>query len=128
MASQEEPHTISSDIKRAIDYIQQNITLDFSLEQLADIAILSCSQFKQKFKKQIGMTPNYYINRQKIEYSKALLLEGKSSTEISMLLNFSSSSYFSQAFQKACHLTPQQFRKQKNQFVKVIFLLLLTLL
>lgn len=111
-ASAEAPHEISPDIRLAVDYIQKNVTAEFSLEQLSDISSLSCSQFKQKFKKQLGMTPRYFINLKKIEYAKTLLLEGKSVTDISMLLNFSSSSYFSAVFKKYTLYSPKDYLRK----------------
>lgn len=112
-ASAKEAQEISADIKQAVDDIQKHITSDFSLEQLAAAVNLSCSQFKQKFRKQIGMSPRDYINRQKIEFSKHLLLEGKSMTEISMLLNFTSSSYFSTVFKKYTLCTPREYKEKR---------------
>lgn len=109
MYSQKEPSRLSSDIKRGMDYINQNICQELSLDYLASIANLSCSQFKQKFKKQLGIAPRHYINRQKIEYAKTLLLEGKSVTETAMLLSFTTSSYFSTVFKKYTLYTPREY-------------------
>lgn len=43
----------------------------------ASLCGLSDSQFKHKFKAQMGTSPRDFINLQKIEYAKALLLENK---------------------------------------------------
>lgn len=109
MYSRKEPSQLSSDIKIVLDYIAGNLTSDLSLEHLASLANLSCSQFKQKFKKQLGIAPRHFINQQKIEYSKQLLLEGKSVTETAMLLNFTTSSYFSTVFKKYTLFTPREY-------------------
>src|SRR5699024_2076536 len=73
---------LSPDISRTLDYILENICERLSLETLASLANLSCSQYKQKFKKQLGVSPRHFINQQKVEYSKSLLLQGMSVTEI----------------------------------------------
>lgn len=116
-AQKENPH-ISLNILKTLDYIQSNITLELSLEQLADLSGLSCSQFKLNFKKQLGISPRHYINKQKIEYAKTLLLEGTSVTETAMLLSFTSSNYFSTVFKKFTSYTPLEFvskcREQKH--------------
>lgn len=111
MYSQQEPSQHSPDITRARDYILENLTSELTLEHLASVADLSCSQFKQKFKKQLGIAPRHFINRQRIEYSKTLLLEGKSVTETAMLLNFTTSSYFSTVFKKYTLYTPREYLK-----------------
>lgn len=111
--SQEAEHSFSEDIQKVLEYIEEHITEDLSLEQLADTAGLSCSQFKQKFKKQLGIAPRNYINRQKVEYAKRLLKEGKSVTETAMHLSFATSNYFSTVFKKFTLYTPREYI-QKN--------------
>lgn len=106
---QKESLNISLNMMKVLDYIQENVTTDISLEQLAVIANLSCSQFKNNFKKEIGISPRNYINQQRIEYAKELLQEGKSVTETAMLLNFSSSDYFSTVFKKFTRFTPTEY-------------------
>jgi len=110
---QKESSYISLTMLRVLDYIQANITTEISLEHLATIANLSCSQFKQNFKKELGTSPRHYINQQKIEFSKGLLLEGRSVTEIAMLLNFSSSNYFSSVFKKYTLRTPSEYMHEQ---------------
>lgn len=110
---QKESSFISLTMLRVLDYIQANITMEISLEHLASIANLSCSQFKQNFKKELGTSPRHYINQQKVEFSKELLLEGRSITEIAMMLNFSSSNYFSSVFKKYTLRTPTEYVQEQ---------------
>lgn len=107
--SHEDEISFSADIQNVLTYIDAHITEDLSLEQLADTAGLSCSQFKQKFKKQLGIAPRNYINRQKVECAKKLLREGKSVTETAMTLNFTTSNYFSTVFKKFTLYTPREY-------------------
>lgn len=107
--SQKEPISISGDIQASLHFIQEHITAALTLEELSDIAGLSCSQFKQKFKKQLGIAPRHYINQKKIEYAKELLAEGKSVTETAMLLNFTTSNYFSSVFKKYTSYAPTAY-------------------
>lgn len=109
--SREEQFRLSPDIGRSLNYIMDNITMDFSLEEVAAVANLSLSQYKQKFKKQLGVSPRSFINQQKIEYSKSLLLEGLSVTEIAMQLSFDTSSYFSTVFKKYTRQTPSEYMR-----------------
>lgn len=106
---------LSPDISRTLDYILENICERLSLETLASLANLSCSQYKQKFKKQLGVSPRHFINQQKVEYSKSLLLQGMSVTEIAMLLGFNTSSYFSTVFRKYTMLTPTEYVKMDTK-------------
>lgn len=110
-SAQQEPFPLSPDISRTLNYIMDHITEELPLEELASLANLSCSQYKQKFKKQLGISPRRYVNQQKIEYSKYLLLEGQSVTDIAMLLGFNTSSYFSTVFKKYTLYTPMEYVK-----------------
>ena len=111
----EETSCISPNIQRTLDIIDANITVEISLQMLADSAGLSCSQFKQNFKKELGVSPRNYINNRKVEYGKALLLEGKSVTEVAMALNFSSSNYFSSVFKKYTLCTPSEYVRKTEK-------------
>ncbi|QUI22176.1 helix-turn-helix transcriptional regulator [Vallitalea pronyensis] len=101
----------TEDIQQVINYIHDHVTHDISLYDLAHLSNLSLSHFKQKFKKQIGVSPRNYINIQKIELAKKLLKEGKSKTETAMLLGFNTSSYFSSVFKKYTTKTPSEYTK-----------------
>lgn len=110
--SKEEQFRLSPDIGKSLDYILGHLEEEITLEELAGLSCLSCSQYKQKFKKQMGFSPRYFINQQKIEYAKTLLLEGMSVTDIAMLLNFSTSNYFSTVFKKYTALSPIDYVKK----------------
>ena len=109
-----EKFALSPDIGRTLNYILDNITEELPLEELAALANLSCSQYKQKFKKQLEISPRHFINQQKIEYSKLLLLEGMSVTDIAMLLGFTTSSYFSTVFKKYTLYTPTEYLEKEG--------------
>ena len=49
-ASHEKSHSIPKDIQSTIEYIDANPHISISIEELADLACLSVSRFKQKFK------------------------------------------------------------------------------
>lgn len=100
---------LTPDIGSSLTYILDNITSDITLEELADHCHLSPSHFKQKFKNEMGISPRNFINQQKIEHAKTLLLENYSITQISMILGFSTSSYFATAFKKYTSYTPSEY-------------------
>lgn len=111
LSSENEKIALSPDIGRTLNYILDHITAEHSLEELAN---LSCSQYKQKFKKQLGISPRRFINQQKVEHAKALLLEGMSVTDTAMLLGFTTSSYFSTVFKKYTLYTPSQWVEKQH--------------
>ena len=100
---------ITPDIGRTTDYILAHIQDELPMELLAQVALLSVSRFKQKFKTEIGTSPRNFINFHKVEAAKRLLLEGHSVTDVAMELNFSSSNYFSSVFRRSTSFSPSQY-------------------
>lgn len=100
---------ITPDIGRATDYIMEHIQEELSIEELAQVALLSVSRFKQKFKLQLGISPRNFINLRKVELAKRLLHDGQSVTQVAMDLGFSSSNYFSSVFRRYTSYSPSQY-------------------
>lgn len=100
---------LTPDIGWTMNYILDHITEQLSLEKIAQGAYLSTSQFKQKFKQQVGISPRQFINAQKIEYAKTLLEEGSSVEQTANQLGFTSCSYFITVFKKYNSCTPMQY-------------------
>jgi len=101
----------SPGIQRAIVYIEENICTHLVLEDLAQLAGLSLSGFKQKFRRETGITPREYINLLKIEKAKEFLSAGVSVTQTAFNLDFSSSSYFSVLFRQMEDMPPSEYVK-----------------
>jgi len=112
--------TVSPDIRRVLDHIGAQICTNLRLEDLADLAGLSLSGFKQKFRRETGITPREYINLMKIEKAKELLAAGYSVTETAFRLDFSSSSYFSVLFSQMEDMPPGAYRRKMLEKSKSI--------
>ena len=104
--------SVSKEIYQALNYIFDHIETEITMEQLAACSNLSVPQFKVKFKKEIGISPRSFVNTQKIEVAKQLLLEGMSKTETALQLGFNTSSYFAAVFKKYTYSTPSEFVKR----------------
>lgn len=103
---------LEPDIGRAAMYVLEHIEEEMTLEQLAAVAQLSISRFKEKFKRQMGLTPREYINTQRISAACEALREGKSVTQTAMELGFSSSNYFAVVFRRHMGLSPSGYQVQ----------------
>lgn len=107
--SKENQYHSSPDIETVINFIHEHITEELSLDDLALLCGLSTSQFKQKFRHVVGISPRNYINQEKITCAKKLLKEGCSVTDTAMRLGFNSSSYFSTVFKKYTMEIPREY-------------------
>lgn len=103
---------ITPDIGRTTEYIIEHIDEEISMEELAQVALLSVSRFKQKFKDQMGTSPRNFINYNKIEAAKHKLQENGNVTQTAMELGFSSSNYFSSVFRRFTSTSPTDYLKQ----------------
>lgn len=103
-------------INRVINYINDNLDENLTLDLLSEIAAFSKYHFHRIFKAMVGETLNEFISRIRLEKS-AVLLRGNprhSITQIAFDCGFSSPSAFSRAFKKHFGITPSDFRKEKH--------------
>ena len=104
------------DLQRVTQYIQQNYAAPISLEDLAQVAIVSKGTLIQAFKHAFDTTPIKYINRIRLEKAKALLLNTDSSiSEISEMVGFQSLHYFSRYFKSNENLSPVEYRQRYSK-------------
>lgn len=98
-------------IKNYIDsHYSDNITLDY----LADIAHINKFHLVHSFSKQLGVSPINYLINKRIDESKSLLkTTNYSIRDISSIVGFSNSSYFSQIFKKTTGYSPLKYRALK---------------
>lgn len=99
-------------IKKVIDYMNENLTSGISFTNIANIAKMDRFGFIRNFKAHTGKTPYEYLLDLKIEKAKKMLMINKYSiTEISMICNFSSHSHFTSTFRKKTGVSPTEYRK-----------------
>lgn len=111
------PKTSDEALKRAIQYVLQNINCPITAAEVADHVGFSRSYFSTYFKEQLGFTLSAFILRCKLEEGKHLLqFTDKPLSVISNYLCFSSQSHFQTAFKKQYNVTPLQFRKQPELY------------
>lgn len=101
----------SAAITTCQDFIYKHLYGDITLDDLATICSLSPNYLSSLFKKEVGIPISEYIQRQRIDEAKRLLvLTNYSILEISTWLNFNDQSYFIKVFKKYTGLTPRRFR------------------
>jgi len=98
----------------AVDYIRKNIEKALSIDEIASVAFMSKQSFFRHFKNELGLTPNDFILKEKINKAKQLLKRdsGRSINDVAYSLSFSSASYFIQIFKKFTGITPKKYRQQ----------------
>lgn len=106
-----QPIASVDNIDKAIAYVNDNFTSQFTLEFLAEKFNCSCNHFIKKFKEKTGYTPIKYLSVKKIEEAKRLLENTDMSISAIMdEVGYTDASYFSKLFKKLVGYSPKNFR------------------
>ena len=110
-----------SDIKK-VDYVAKRINGDLgtnlSVENLAKEAGTNVNKLQESFKYVYDLTVNKYIQHQKLEAAKEMLLHSdKNISEIVIAIGLNNRSYFSKIFKEKYGVNPKYFLKTRKQAV-----------
>jgi AraC family transcriptional regulator len=95
------------------DYIEQNISRNITLEELANICNCTPVQFARKFRVHYGMRPHAYVLTRKVERAcQHLRRDRLALKEIALVSGFSDQSHLNRMFRRHKNTTPAQYRKQ----------------
>lgn len=98
-------------LRRVLEYLQENLSSNLSLFELASIAGLSATQFKVLFKQSTGLPVHQYIIRRRVEYAVSLIKGGDLPiSEIALQAGFSSPSHMAKLVRQSTGLSPAQIR------------------
>lgn len=98
-------------IQIALEYIDGHLDQGIQLSDVAKHIGVSEPYLSSFFKK--AMNENFipYVNRVKMKKAKQLFAEGKMVYQVSDLLGYENSTYFSKVFKKVEGVTPEQYRR-----------------
>lgn len=100
-------------IERALEYINNNLSADLSLESLASAANFNAIYFHKLFKASTGKNLREYVEDQRIKKSINMLISTDMTlTQIAYECGFSSQSYFSYAFKRRMGASPRDYAKK----------------
>lgn len=106
---------LSPEVLMAKEYMKNNLTSHFTLDEVANTCGLSLPTFKRRFKKETGAPPYEYLMRLKVLHAAELLKNSTADiTDIAYDLGFSSSQHFATAFKKWMSLSPRDYRNNKS--------------
>lgn len=113
--SQKIPAGTSQLTKKCLNYIATHTDEALCVDEIAAAVGYSRSYLSQLFKREVGISLHQYVQQQRLNEAKDLLLfTNKSINEISTFLHFSTQSYFQNVFKRSVGVTPYQYRQQKK--------------
>lgn len=95
-----------------ISLLNQRIYSKITLDEISSQLFYSKTYLNALFKRATGKTIMNYYNALKIKEAKKLLTGGKTTSAVSSLLSFESTSYFIKFFKRNVGVTPTAFKKQ----------------
>ena len=100
-------------IQKVITQIESDIASDLSLNNLSKIFEVNPSYLSSLFKKETGSTLTDYVNKQRIERAKELLVSTNIQIQnIAQRCGMLDVNYFTKTFKKYTDLTPKKYREK----------------
>lgn len=102
----------SENVSQVIQIIKDSYQEELTLKSVANQLYLNAMYLGQLFKKEVKMSFSQYLNQFRIEKAKQLLVVPKYNiNEISLMIGFNNTTYFSKKFKKIVGMTPKEFRE-----------------
>jgi AraC family transcriptional regulator len=93
--------------------LEQRISENPPLEQLASLTGMSVYEFAKRFKTATGLSPYQFVLAQRLERTKDLLEHSQLSlAEIAYNVGFSSQAHMTRVFKERMGYTPKTYRKE----------------
>ncbi len=103
---------LDANLNLMLGYMENNISGEVSVEDLAKYVGISRSAVAQIFRSQLGCGANQYFIRMKIDAAKKHIREGNHNfTQISSMLGYSGIHYFSRQFKKVTGMSPMEYAR-----------------
>lgn len=97
---------------RVIEFIQSRISGPISIAKLSKEANLSASQFRKRFRRLFGISPNEFILRTRLQKAARLLTNSDDALiRIAFECGFCDQSYFTKKFRDFFGVTPRRYRQ-----------------
>src|SRR5262249_19771998 len=98
-------------LREVLSFIEDNLSRDISLAEIACVACVSVSHLKSLFRESFGVPVHQYVIRRRLERAKALLGEGKLSiNEIALESGFAHQSHLARHMRRVLGVSPSALR------------------
>ena len=99
-------------LERIFQFIEAHYQRKIGVEEAAAVCNLSYAAFCRYFKKMTRLTFTEFLNHDRINQAKKLLLQDKNVTETCFASGFESLSYFNRTFRKITGVNPLAFKQE----------------
>ncbi|MCR4739495.1 MAG: response regulator [Lachnospiraceae bacterium] len=100
-------------VKQALQYIEDNVEKDISLNEISERLNISSYYFSKLFKEETKEGFIEYLTKRRVEKAKDMLKDpSKSIKEVGSACGYSDPNYFSRIFKKATGMTPTEYKER----------------
>lgn len=104
-------------LRAVLDYIHRHLDGEVSLSNMATLIQMSPQHFANLFRKSTGLPPHQYVQRERLETARRLLLEtNRPIADIALEVGFASQSHFTDVFHKMLGIPPSRYRREFSQW------------
>ena len=108
-------------LRRVLDYISANVADEVTLADLARVAGLSTFHFARMFTLAIGVSPQRYVSRMRLEKAMAEIVAARLPlARIAFNARFSSQASFTRAFRRATGMTPTEYGRRRSTSAQIL--------
>ncbi|ANW25984.1 AraC family transcriptional regulator [Vibrio coralliilyticus] len=111
LAEQQAGQQLDHRIRAVLHHIEEDLSKEITVDNLAKVACLSPTQFKKIFKQSTGLSVLQYVTKQRMEKAKALLTHTDIPVQlIAERVGYADLSAFSRRFSTSFGLSPRELR------------------
>lgn len=112
-AASSQPMLAPWQVSLAMRTMCRNLSSSISISEVAGLCRLSLCYFVRAFTNTVGIAPYAWFVQQRIMWAKSLLADTSLPlVQIALECGFSDQAHFTNAFAKACGITPAKWRRQ----------------
>ena len=105
--------------RRVVDYMDEHLSKDVSLEELGALVALSPAYFCRAFHVTAGQPPHRWLMERRVRRAQGLMAaRAMSLTEIALEVGYSGQGSFGAAFRRVTGMTPSEWRRLHAEDVK----------
>ena len=101
-------------LQKLVNYVEENHSEDFTIEQLAEVLCVSRTVFYNKVKSLTGQSPVKFVRDLKLKIAAHLLTKGYNISEAAIKIGFSDARYFSRQFRELFGYLPSKHLKKNK--------------
>ncbi len=102
-------------IARIVDYVESNLSITISVASMAAHVQLSTSHFSRAFQISFNDSPYNYVLRQRLNYSRTLMLRTDYSlSQVALEIGMADQAHFTNTFKRFFGVTPRAWREQSG--------------